>query len=224
MSSIPKSGESNKPLLVARDIWAFPENEESKGTISWWVGCRDESLLIDCPAVNDANISFLKDHASGKPASILLTSREGHGRVGALVRSLGWPVLVQEQEAYLLPGIERLKTFQEEYVTRAGVRLLWTPGPTPGSCVAYVPAPWNVLFCGRLLVHVAVGRLAGLRTRKTFHWPRQLQSLKKLRNWIPRDSSPLLASSAPLGGLADRGVMAWEAWTDPFQADGELFF
>ena len=88
---------------------------------------------------------------------MLLTNREGHGRVRRLQQRLGWPVLVQEQEAYLLPGVDPLETFAEEHRTAAGLRLLWTPGPTPGSCVVHAPAPWNVLFCGRLLVPLGGG-------------------------------------------------------------------
>jgi hypothetical protein len=57
------------------------------------------------------------------------------------------------------------------------------------------------LFCGRLLVPLAPGRLAPLRTRLSFHWPRQLRSLERLRSWLPPGSPDWIATAAALGGL-----------------------
>jgi hypothetical protein len=46
-------------------------------------------------------------------------------------------VLVQEQEAFLLPGVKALETFGLEHALAPGLRLLWTPGPSPGACVLH---------------------------------------------------------------------------------------
>ena len=115
--------------------------------------------------------------------------------------ALGWPVLVQEQEAYLLPGLTSLDSFVDQHTTAAWRLLLGTPGPTAGSCVVFAPDSWNVLFCGRLLIPVAFVQLASLADWLTFYWPLQLRSLQKLRQWIPSDSRPALAYAAPLGAL-----------------------
>ena len=90
---------------------------------------------------------------------------------------------------------------------------LWTPGPTPGSAVVLTPAPFELLFCGRLLTPLAPGRLGPLRHGRTFHWPRQLASLAKLRAWLPPEASPQLASGAGLGGLRGERLVPFSGWS-----------
>ena len=165
-------------------------------------------LLIDVPALTAANLAFLREraarrNATAEPPWIVLTGRHGHGRCRRLQQALGWPVLVQEQEAYLLPGVEALRSFGEERALAEGVRLLWTPGPSPGACILHAREEGGVdgLFCGRLLVPLAPGRLGPLRTRRTFHWPRQLRSLARLRQWLPSGSPAWIATAAGLGAL-----------------------
>ncbi|MFS6826074.1 MBL fold metallo-hydrolase [Cyanobium sp. ATX-6F1] len=159
-----------------------PQPRQPGGT-AWWQALPGGGggVLIDCPGYTEANLTFLRERQSGR---ILLTSREGHGRCRRFQEALGWPVLVQEQEAYLLPGVARLETFAEEAEPQPGVRLLWTPGPTPGACVVLALEAGG-LFCGRLLVPTGVNQLAPLRTARTFHWPRQRRSLERLRRWLP---------------------------------------
>ena len=158
MVPISAVDSGNQPQHLKEGIWAFPQNNLCNGNQSWWLGCNPEPVLIDCPPVTPETIELLKTFSLGRPALIVLTNRDSHGRVSALQDALGWPVLVQEQEAYLLPGIKKLSSFSEEYLTISGLRLLWTPGPTPGSCVLYAPPPWNVLFCGRLLIPLKSNR------------------------------------------------------------------
>jgi len=217
MTSVLESGRP--PQQIHPSLWLFPPNRDCRGGSSWWLNCDPEPVLIDCPPLTEASISALRDLAGDRPARILLTSREGHGRVRRLQERLGWPVLVQEQEAYLLPGVTPLETFSTTHTTAAGLRLLWTPGPSPGSCVVHAPAPWELLFCGRLLIPVAVGRLAPLRHRRTFHWPRQRQSLEELRRWLPADSSPALASGAGLGALRGDRLSPWSSWNPTDSGD-----
>jgi glyoxylase-like metal-dependent hydrolase (beta-lactamase superfamily II) len=143
----------------------------------------------------------------------VLTGRDGHGRCRRLQQALGWPVLVQEQEAYLLPGVDPLVVFAGEHGLGEGVRLLWTPGTSPGACVLHVTGAAaggrDGLFCGRLLVPVGPGHLAPLRSRRCFHWPRQLRSLEKLRNWLPEGSPEWIASGSALGALRGEKLV-WE--------------
>lgn len=207
--------ESGRPPQQVKDwLWVFPPNRDCRGGTAWWLDCQTEPLLIDCPPLTTATLEALQELASGRSARILLTSREGHGRMRQLQEATGWPVVVQEQEAYLLPGLQQIETFQDQYSTRSGVRLLWTPGPTPGSCVAFAPHQWNVMFCGRLLIPVGVDHLAPIRQRRTFHWPRQQRSLEKLLDWLPANACPSLASGAGLGALRGAKLMPWEAWKD----------
>jgi len=209
------------PEPVAPGLWLFAPNRDTQGGSAWLLETPDHDLLIDCPALSEANLSFLSHRgAQARPGPsgnvrqgwIVLTGRDGHGRCRRLQERIGWPVLVQEQEAYLLPGVERLQSFAAELELAPGILLLWTPGPGPGSCVLHVgggvaPAG-DGLFCGRLLVPVAPDRLAPLRTRRTFHWPRQLRSLEQLRRRLPPGSPHWIASGAALGALRGGRLVA----------------
>ena len=143
-----------------------------------------------------------------------MTNRDAHHDASILNRKLGWPLIVQEQEAYLLPHVENLVTFSEELILSSGARILWTPGPTPGSCVLHLPPPWNVLFCGRLLIPRKSNSLVAVRTKKTFHWRLYRESLQKLRDWIPLDPRPSLLSGVISNASDPRWIFPWEAWGD----------
>ncbi len=187
------------PQQVLDGLWAFAPNRDCQGGTAWWLEQAGGALLVDCPAYTAANLAFLR----GRPAGmLLLTSREGHGRTRRFQEALGWPVLVQEQEAYLLPGVQQLQTFGEELELAPGWRLLWTPGPTPGACVLHASGEPDVLFCGRLLSPTGPGAAAPLATARSFHWGRWQRSLKTLKAWLPQGSPRWIASGAGLGALA----------------------
>jgi glyoxylase-like metal-dependent hydrolase (beta-lactamase superfamily II) len=197
---------------VRSDLWLFAPNRDNQGGSAWFLEHSDRDLLIDVPALTEANLAFLQ-HWS-RPGQIVLTGRDGHGRCRALQEALGWPVLVQEQEAFLLPGVKALETFGFEHALAPGLRLLWTPGPSPGACVLHAfgadaggADDGGGLFCGRLLVPVAPGRLEPRRSRRTFHWPRQIASLRALRAWLPAGTPGWIASGAGLGALRGESLV-----------------
>ena len=200
------------PQLVRPCLWLFSPNRDCQGGSSWLLETPELDLLIDCPALTEANLAFLQNRADqrqrhqAEPGGwIVMTSREGHGHCSQLQHALPWPVLIQEQEAYMLPDVTNKFSFKDQYELGQGLRLLWTPGPSPGSCVLHAAPPsmaaLDGLFCGRLLVPVAAGQLAPLRTPRCFHWPRQLNSLKRLLQWLPTGSPDWIASGAALGAL-----------------------
>jgi glyoxylase-like metal-dependent hydrolase (beta-lactamase superfamily II) len=181
-------------------LWLFAPNRDSQGGSSWLLATAGGDLLIDCPGFTAANLEFLRGR--GGEGTLVLTSREGHGRCRRIQEATGWRVLVQEQEAYLLPTLRRLEVFAAEHDLAAGIRLLWTPGPTPGACVVHAVGPWgDLLFCGRLLLAVGPGALAPLRTSRSFHWPRQLASIERLKTWLPAGSPAEIACGGGLGAL-----------------------
>jgi glyoxylase-like metal-dependent hydrolase (beta-lactamase superfamily II) len=214
-----EAGRPARPVLDG--LWLFAPNRDSQGGSAWWLdGPGPDGAggwLIDCPAYTEANLELLRRRGEG---GILLTSREGHGRVRRFQEALGWPVLVQEQEAYLLPGVQRLQPFGAELVLAPGLRLLWTPGPTPGASVLLAQGgslgAAAVLFCGRLLSPVAPALAAPRRHRRSVHWGRWLRSLDRLRGWLPApgpDTPPLwLATGAGLGALRGEVLIpnGWE--------------
>ena len=205
------------PQQLRDDLWLFPPNRDCQGGSAWWLEATPEPVLIDCPPLTEATLTALRDLAGSRTPRILLTSREGHGRLRRLQERFGWPVLVQEQEAYLLPNVTPLHTFADEHITSSGLRLLWTAGPTPGSCVVHAPHA-DLLFCGRLLTPLGPGRLGPLRHGRTFHWPRQLESLRRVRGWIPSDASPQLASGAGLGALRGERLVPFSGWSEAVQS------
>jgi len=191
------------PRQVCEGLWLFAPSRDSQGGSAWWLESSGSGagVLIDCPAFTEANLAFLQSRTSGE---IVLTGRAGHGRLRRVQEALGWPVHVQEQEAYLLPGVGSLIGFSAEAELGAGLRLLWTPGPSPGAAVLLaegLPGLESILFCGRLLSPVAPGKAAPLRTRRSFHWGRWLQSIERLRGWLPPVQPRWLASGAGLGAL-----------------------
>jgi hypothetical protein len=208
MDPRPSLEPGRPPIAVLPGLWLFAPSRDSQGGSAWLLETPDLDLLIDCPALSQANLAFLASrgrHAGAAGAGrIVLTGRDGHGRCRRLQEQLGWPVVVQEQESYLLPGVDPLLTFASDWELAPGVRLLWTPGPSPGACVLHALGPGPAgdgLFCGRLLVPVGPGSLAPLRRRNTFHWPRQVASLERLIRWLPAGSPGWIASGAGLGAL-----------------------
>ncbi len=196
---------------IRNGIWAFPPKKDSKGVVSWWLHSHPVPVLIDCPEVTSEVIKDLKKLAGGASPEVILTSRNSHGDINLLSKELGWPVFIQEQEAYLLPEIKNISSFSDELITKSGLRVLWTPGPTPGSCIAYASSPWNVVFCGRLLIPVAKNKMDSVRTRMTFHWSLQQSSIEKLRKWLPSEPRLSLASSAGFHFIEGGDLVSWDS-------------
>ncbi len=195
----PEPEAGRPPREVRPGVWLFAPNRDSRGGSSWLLAHPGGDLLIDCPGLTQANLEFLEKRGSG---TIVLTGRDGHGRCRRLQEACRWPVVVQEQEAYLLPNVEDRLPFGLEHSLAPGLRLLWTPGPTPGACVLHARGSWgDLLFCGRLLLPIGPGALAPLRTPGCFHWRRQLASIGKLRDWLPPGSPATIACGGGLGAL-----------------------
>lgn len=191
------------PQPVRPGLWLFAPNRDTQGGSAWLYEAADLDVLVDVPALGEATLTWLRERAQRRPGWIVLTGRHGHGRCRALQAEVGWPVLVQEQEAYLLPSIADLRRFGAAHTLAPGLELLWTPGPSPGSCVLHATggSAGDGLFCGRLLVPLGPGQLGPLRRPGTFHWPRQLRSLERLRQWLPAGSPDWIATGAGLGAL-----------------------
>jgi hypothetical protein len=135
----PDLESGRPPRLVREGLWLFAPSRDSQGGSSWLVegpGAGGD-ILVDCPAWNQANLAVLA--ARPGPGTIVLTGRLGHGRCRRFQEALGWDVLVQEQEAYLLPGMRQLTSFGAGHQLGAGVRLLWTPDPAPEPACCTVP-------------------------------------------------------------------------------------
>lgn len=155
--------------------FAFPPNRETLGATAYLIVENTGNILLDCPAWNPSNQEFLQ--SQGGVRSLMLTHRGAIAQVAAIQEALNCEVIIQEQEAYLLPGVT-VTPFQHRLELQAGLSLIWTSGHTPGSACLYHPS--GILFTGRHLLPTPQGQLAPIRTAKTFHWPRQIQSVRSL--------------------------------------------
>jgi hypothetical protein len=210
----PTRAPGRPPTEVRPGLWLFAPHRDTGGSSAWLLSTAAGDVLVDSPAAQPANLAFLEARRQRR-GWIVLTGREGHGPCRQLQRLLGWPVLVQEQEAYLLPGVEGLQPFGASVEPAPGLGLLWTPGPSPGACALLcrdgLGPGADLLFCGRLLVPEAPGLLRPLRRRRTFHWPRQLASLEALRRWLPPASPAWIATGAALGALRGESLVGPDA-------------
>ena len=115
---------------------------------------------------------------------LIITNRDGIATlktVREIQNAFKCQVVIQEQEAYLLPGLE-LKTFHRELAIAPDLQVIWTPGYSPGSSCVYLNRYGGTLFSGRHLLPTPDGNLRPQRHPKTFHWTRQLKHVEALRS------------------------------------------
>ncbi|NJN31054.1 MAG: MBL fold metallo-hydrolase [Synechococcales cyanobacterium RM1_1_8] len=168
---------------------AFPPNRATLGGTAYLLTTAAGNVLVDSPPWTVETQAYLRD----RPVRwFFLTHRNAMAQVKTIQAALDCEVVVQEQEAYLLPELT-VTTFQQEGELTPGLTALWTPGYSPGSACLYwagaaagaaaqpKTTPGGVLFTGRHLLPTPQGGIAPLRTSKTFHWPRQLRSLAQLQ-------------------------------------------
>jgi len=205
MKSHPESPSlSNKtPRRIFDSIFAFPPNRDTLGGTAYLIVENNSNILIDCPAWNLVNQDFLCQQ--GGVEWLVISHRGGIGNISQIQQALGCQVLVQEQEAYLLPGA--VTSFGTEFYLNAQNQVLWTPGHSPGSACLYHSGFRGVLFSGRHLLPNQQGQPVPLRTNKTFHWPRQLQSVQKLRDRFTADTLSYICPGASTGFLRGKRVI-----------------
>lgn len=191
------------PRLVFETVFAFSPNRETLGGTSYLIVEKDANgqaanLLVDAPAWEESTQAFLA--AQGGVRWLFLTHRGATGKAREIQQALGCELVIQEQEAYLLPETP-VTVFSKEFIFENGCRALWTPGHSPGSACLYYPAYEGVLFTGRHLLPDRQGHPVPLRFSKTFHWPRQLQQVERLRTEFSAATLSYLCPGANTGAL-----------------------
>lgn len=196
-----------RPVFAAAEpaVYAFPPNRETLGGTAYLLDHPDGSILIDTPAWTAENQQFLANLAH--PVKwLFLTQRGGIGQqLLALQQTLQCAVLIQEQEAYLIPEVAST-TFHQTFDLTPTIAAIWTPGHSPGASCLYSPSHGGILFSGRHLLPDRQGRPVPLRTAKTFHWPRQLRSIAALRDRFRTTPLQYICPGASIGWL--RGALA----------------
>lgn len=195
---------SKPPAVVFATVFAFPPNRDTLGGTAYLLQAETGNILVDCPAWNEATQSFLQ--AQGGVQWLFLTHRGGIGKVSEIQQAFQSEVLVQEQEAYLLPGLT-VTTFQQEFQLSPLSTAIWTCGHSPGSACLYHQAYGGVLFSGRHLLPNPQGAPAPLRISKTFHWPRQIQNVQRLRERFTSETLSYICPGANTGFLRGKRVI-----------------
>jgi len=182
-----------QPRAVIEGVFAFPPNRDTLGGTAYLIVGKDANILVDAPAWTSENRDFLTER--GGVHCCYLTHRDAIGQAKQIQANLGCDLVIQEQEAYLLPDL-RVTSFGAEIEIAEGIAGIWTPGHTPGSSCLYLDRAGGVLFSGRHLLPDRHAAPTPLRTAKTFHWFRQLDSIAALRS---RFSPETLARICPGG-------------------------
>ncbi|MGD1899526.1 MAG: MBL fold metallo-hydrolase [Phormidesmis sp.] len=210
-SSIPNSSPDptqskqapKQPRSVFETIFAFAPNRETLGGSAYLLLDQDAdgqsvNVLIDCPAFNEVNRSFIQ--RSGGIHTLFITHRGGMAQVKDFQREFGCQVLIQEQEAYLLPTVTT-DVFHRDRAISPTSRVFWTAGHSPGSACLYHAQYGGVLFTGRHLLPVKGGAPSPLRLSKTFHWPRQLRHAQQLLTDFSPETLSTICPGANTGFL-----------------------
>lgn len=202
MKITASSGNAKPPRPILPGIFAFAPNRDTLGATSYLIVDKIGNILLDCPAWNETNQEFIE--SQGGVNVLIVSHRGGIGKsVKQMSQALNCQVIVQEQEAYLLPEVE-VTSFSDRSTVSPNLELIWTPGHSPGSSCLYWQQQGGVLFTGRHLLPKSQTEIAPLRTAKTFHWWRQLDSIAKLRDRFDPDTLKYILPGANTGYL--RGI------------------
>lgn len=199
----PSSPTSKPPRPVFDTIYAFAPNRDTLGGTAYFIvendaGGSPQNLLVDTPPWDDTTQQFLAEQ--GGVRWLMITHRTAIGKAMALQKHLGCEVVIQEQEAYLLPDIPKT-TFQQNVRFTPHTEALWTPGYSPGSACVYCARYGGVLFTGRHLLPNRQGQPEPLRFSKTFHWPRHLRQVDAIKARFSPDTLAHLCPAANTGFL-----------------------
>ncbi|MFQ4136598.1 MBL fold metallo-hydrolase [Nodosilinea sp. PGN35] len=206
-ASTPVSSPGPKaPRTVFDTVYAFAPNRDTQGATAYFIvnntaESLPANLLVDAPAWDDHTQEWLA--AQGGVRWLLITHRGSLGRAAAIQKALGCEVVIQEQEAYLLPDTPTTP-FHHSFEFDSKLQAFWTPGHSPGSACLYYSAYGGVLFTGRHLLPSPTGNPEPLRLSKTFHWPRQLQQVQALQRRFSPETLAHICPGASTGFLRGR--------------------
>lgn len=184
--------------FVPESIFAFPPNRDTLGGTSYFIVRNGGNILIDCPALEATNLDFLRSH--GGVRWLFITHRGAIGKTEAIQQAFDCEILIQEQEAYLLPSLT-VSSFSREFTLDDQAQVIWTPGHSPGSSCLYYREFGGILFSGRHLVPNQQGEPVPLRTAKTFHWFRQIKSINSLQTRFNSQTLQYICPGANTGLL-----------------------
>ena len=198
-------GNNKSPRSILPGIFAFTPNRDTLGATAYFIVNKTGNILLDCPGWNEISQEFLLAH--GGVDWLIISHRGGIGKqVQQMQKQLNCEVILQEQEAYLLPEVN-VSSFEQNLSLSDELEIIWTPGHSPGSSCLYWREHGGVLFSGRHLLPKSATEIVPLRTAKTFHWWRQLNSVAKLRGRFSTDTLKYIIPGANTGYLRGKGYV-----------------
>jgi glyoxylase-like metal-dependent hydrolase (beta-lactamase superfamily II) len=198
-------GNTKVPRFIMPGIFAFTPNRDTLGATAYLIVDKIGNILFDCPAWNEVNQQFIE--SQGGVETLIISHRGGIGKnVLEMQQFLGCQVILQEQEAYLLPEVE-VTSFGDNLTLSPDLELIWTPGHSPGSSCLYYRHQGGILFTGRHLLPKSPAEIVPLRTPKTFHWSRQLNSIARLRDRFKATNLEYIMPGANTGYLRGKGYL-----------------
>jgi glyoxylase-like metal-dependent hydrolase (beta-lactamase superfamily II) len=192
------------PHLVLTDIFAFAPNRDTLGGTAYFIVNKAGNILVDAPAWHSVNHDFMTNHGGVK--WLVVTHRGGLGQTATIAKHVGCEIIIQEQEAYLLPDTP-VTTYHQELAFTDNCQLIWTPGHSPGSACLYYQAQGGVLFTGRHLLPDQHRNPVPLKSAKTFHWPRQQRHVARLKEQFPIERLHYILPGASSGLLRGQGYI-----------------
>ncbi len=205
MTDMTQSHSAPKiPRQILNRLYSFSPNRDTLGGTAYLIVENQGNILIDSPAWNGENQQFVKQ--LGGVDWLILTHRGNFGKATAIQNTTDCRILVQEQEAYLLPEAE-VTTFEQEFNLSSNLQAIWTCGHSPGSACVYWSNHGGVLFTGRHLLPNTSGQPLPLRTPKTFHWPRQLRNVERLIQQFNPETLHYICPGANIGFLRGKRVI-----------------
>jgi glyoxylase-like metal-dependent hydrolase (beta-lactamase superfamily II) len=193
------------PRPTLEGVFAFAPNRDTLGATAYFILEDSGNILIDCPAWTPENKEFLSDR--GGVRWLFITHRGGISKhLSEIQKSFDCEVVIQEQEAYLLPDVN-VTSFADEFNFNDDCYAIWTSGHTPGSSCLYWAKYGGVLFSGRHLLPKSADEITPLRTAKTFHWFRQLNNVAKLRDRFSEETLNYILPGANTGYLRGKSFI-----------------
>lgn len=209
-SPAPKVGKP--PQAVFENIFAFPPNRATLGGTAYLIVEHNEqgpcNILVDAPPWTTATADFLA--SQGGVTWLVITHRGSIEAARPVQQALQPTLLIQEQEAYLLPNLA-VTSFHHGHRISPHTEVFWTPGHSPGSACVYHRPHGGILFTGRHLLPDPAGNPCPQKLATTFHWPRQLRQVDHLRQRFDAQTLSYLCPGANTGFLRGKRSID-QAW------------
>ena len=90
------------PREIFPTVYSFTPNRETLGGTAYFIVEKSGNTLVDCPPWHDGTVDFLQEQGGVK--TLFITHRNAiSNQVAKIQAALECEIVIQEQEAYLMP-------------------------------------------------------------------------------------------------------------------------